>query len=192
MQGDGHTDYTSYIICLTKYYSLEIIAEISLRDYTKRYKQFLTQVFSRDNVLQLIPHATISLFLEYSINGAIDERLKSLISALGMIFLNIPLDCTDSPDLRKLSGALVNRAKLTFNDLVNSRDIIRSTHENPPFSFREWEETRSFYDHPPIHHRPYYEERDNDKQIDAAESGKCKKYYSIYDQQTLTGGIMAI
>jgi hypothetical protein len=109
-----------------------------------------------------------------------------------MIFLNTPADRIDSPDLRKLSGALANRAKLTFNDLVNRRDIMKSTCENPSSSFREWEETGSFYGRPPIRHRPFYEGRDNDKQIDAAESGKCKKYYSTYGQQTLTGGIMAI
>ena len=109
-----------------------------------------------------------------------------------MIFLNIPADSTDSPDLRKLSRIFVNRATLTFNDLVNHRDIIFSTHDNPPSSFREWEETGSFYGHPSIHYRPFYEGRDNDKHIDAAETDKCKKYYSVYGQQTLTGEIMTI
>jgi hypothetical protein len=192
LQGDGSRDYTPYIDCLTRYYSLETAAEPSLRDYTKRYKQLLAQVFSPDSVLQLVPNAAISLLLEYSTGGALDERLKSLIPALGMIFLNTPADCTDSPDLRKLSGVLANRATLTFNDLVNTRDIMSSTHENPPSSFREWEETGSCYGRPPIRYRPFYEGRDDDKQIDSAETGKCKKYYSTYGKQTLTGGVMAI
>jgi len=109
-----------------------------------------------------------------------------------MIFLNTPADCTDSPELRNLSGLLANRARLTFNDLLNNRDVIRSTHEKPPYSFREWEDTGSFYGRPPIRHRPFYEGRDNDKAVDAAETGRCKKYYSTYGKRTLTGGIMAI
>jgi hypothetical protein len=109
-----------------------------------------------------------------------------------MNFLNTPTDCTDSPDLRKLSGILANRAILMFNDLINNHDIISSTHEIPPSSFREWKETGSFYGRPSIRYRPFYEGRDNEKHIDVAEIGKCQKYYSTYSQQTLTGGIIAI
>ena len=167
-------------------------AKPGLQDYTRRYRQLLMQVFSPDSVLQLVPNAAIPLLLQYSTGGAIDERLPSLIPALGMIFINTPTDCIDSPDLRNLSGALAERAKLTFNDLVNNRDIIRSTDECPPHSLREWEETGSFYGRFPIRHRPFYEGRDNDKAVDASETGRCKKYYSTYGQRTLTGGIMAI
>jgi hypothetical protein len=186
-------DYTPYIDCLTRYYSLENDAKAGPRNYTRRYKQLLLQVFSPDSVLQLLPNTAIPLLLEYSTSGAVDKRLPSLIPALGMIFINTPTDCTDSPDLRKLSGTLAERAKLTFNDLVNKRDIVRSTDESPPYSPREWEETGSFYGRPPIRHRPFYEGRDNtEKPVDASENGRCKKYYSPYRQQTLTGGIMAI
>ena len=140
------------------------------------------QIFSRDNILQLILYMMISLFLEYSINKIIDEWLKSLISTLEMIFLNISLDYIDSSDLRKLSKIFVNRVKFMFNDLINNHDIIHNIHENSSFSFHEWEEIRNFYDHSFIHYRSYYEEWDNNKQIDAIEFDKCKKYYSIYDQ----------
>ena len=130
------------------------------------------QVFSPDSVLQLVPNTAIPLLLKYSTSGAVDKRLPSLIPALGMIFINTPTDCTDSPDLRKLSGTLAERAKLTFNDLVNKRDIVRSTDESPPYSPREWEETGSFYGCPPIRYRPFYEGRDNsEKPADASESG---------------------
>ena len=192
LQGDCYEDYRPYIDCLTKYYTLEEGIETRLKAYTRRYRQLLTQVFSPDSVLQLVPNAAISLLLEYSTGGDPDERLSSLIPALGMIFLNTPADCTDSPELRNLSGLLANRARLTFNDLLNNRDVIRSTHEKPPHSFREWEDTGSFYGRPPIRHRPFYEGRDNDKAVDAAETGRCKKYYSTYGKRTLTGGIMAI
>ena len=192
LQGDGHQDYTPYVDCLTRYYDLEMQAKPGLQDYTRRYRQLLMQVFSPDSVLQLVPNAAIPLLLQYSTGGAIDERLPSLIPALGMNFINTPTDCIDSPDLRNLSGALAERAKLTFNDLVNNRDIIRSTDECPPHSLREWEETGSFYGRFPIRHRPFYEGRDNDKAVDASETGRCKKYYSTYRQRTLTGGIMAI
>jgi Kyakuja-Dileera-Zisupton transposase len=150
------------------------------------------QVFSPDSVLQLVPHAAIPLLLQYSTSGVVNERLSSLIPALGMIFINMSTECTDSPDLRKLSRTLAERAKLTFNDLVNNRDIIRNTNECPPYLSREWEETGSFYGRPLIRYRPFYEGRDNDKDVDASETGRCKKYYSTYAQRTLTGGIMAI
>jgi hypothetical protein len=140
----------------------------------------------------LVPNAAISLLLNYSTGGTPDKRLSSLIPALGMIFINTPIDCMDLPDLRKLSGVLAHRAKITFDDLVNNRDIVCSTHESPPYVSHEWEETGSFYGRPPIRYRPFYEGRDNDNAIDAAETGRCKKYYSTYGQRTLTGGIMAI
>ena len=146
------------------------------------------QVFSPDSVLQLVPNAAIPLLLEYSTGGAPHERLSSLIPALGMIFINTPTHFTDSTELRNLSGILANRAQVTFNDLVDNR----STHDTPPYSFREWEDTGSFYGRPPIRYPPFYEGRDNDKAVDAAETGRCKKYYSTYGKRTLTGGIMAI
>jgi Kyakuja-Dileera-Zisupton transposase len=150
------------------------------------------QVFSPDSVLQLVPNAAISLLLEYSAGGPIPERLPSLIPALGMIFLNTPTDYINFQDLRNLSGVLANRAKVSFDDLVQNRDIIRNAHEQPSYSPREWEDTGSFYGHAPLRHRPFYEGRDNDATVDSAETGSCKKYYSTYKKQTLTGGLMAI
>lgn len=90
LQGNDYEDYWSYIDCLIRYYSLEKDAKNGLTIYTRRYRQLLTQVFSPDSILQLIPNAAISLLLKYSIDGAPNERLSSLIPALGMIFINTP------------------------------------------------------------------------------------------------------
>ena len=155
------------------------------------------QVFSRDSVLQLVPSSAIPLLLEYSDGGPPDEQLGSLIPALGMIFINTPTvgndkELVDMPELRRLSGTLAHRAILTFNDLVNNRNLVHIPLQPPQSLPRDWEDNGAFYGHPPIRHRPYYEGRDNDKNIDASESGQCKKYYSTYGKQTLTGGVLAL
>ena len=149
-------------------------------------------MFSRDSVLQLVPHAAIPLLQEYAATGSISETLPSLIPALGMIFLNTTLDYIDSPELRPLSGVLATRAHLMYQDLVQKRDIIRNTHERPTYTPREWEDTGTFYGRPPVRYRPFYEGRDDDANIDSSEKGACQKYYSTYEKQTLTGGLMAI
>lgn len=148
-------------------------------------------------MLQLVPNSAISLLVEYSNGGPPNERLSSFIPALGMVFINTPTvahnkEPIDAPELRRLSGTLARRATLIYNDLVNNRDIIRTSSQSPQYSPRDWEDTGSFYGHPPIRHRPYYEGRDDDKIIDRAESGQCKKYYSTYGKQSLTGGVMAL
>jgi hypothetical protein len=114
-----------------------------------------------------------------------------------MIFLNTPTDNTDSQnsqELRNLCQVLATRATLMFDDLVHNRAIIRSNTDRPAFSPYDWEDTGSFYGRPPLRHRPFYEGRDNELEttVDSAETGKCKKYYSTYKQQTLTGGLMAL
>lgn len=149
-------------------------------------------MFSPDSILQLVPHGAIPLLHEYSAGGSTSERLPSLIPALGMLFLNTPPDDINSQDLRDLSKVLATRARLMYENLVHDRDIVRNTQEPPSYSSHEWEDTGSFYGHPPIRHRPYYEGRDNDTEVDSAETGTCKKYYSTYKKQTLTGGLMAI
>ena len=167
------------------------------KDYTRRYRQLLLQVFSRDSVLQLIPVSAIPLLLQYSVDGPPDKALSALIPAFGMLFINTPTisdseEPINTPELRQLSKTLALRAELTFNDLINKRDIIRTPSQPPQSSLRDWEETGSFYGHPPIRHRPYYEGRDDDQNIDASESSQCKKYYSTYKKQKLTGGVMAL
>jgi hypothetical protein len=148
-------------------------------------------------VLQLVPNSAISLLVEYSNGGPPNERLGSFIPALGMVFINTPTvahnkEPIDASELRQLSRALACRATLIYNDLVNNRDVIRTSLQPPQYSPRDWEDTGTFYGHPPIRHRPYYEGRDDDKNIDRAESGQCKKYYSTYGKQSLTGGVMAL
>jgi len=167
------------------------------KDYTRRYRQLLLQVFSRDSVLQLIPVSAIPLLLQYSVGGPPDKALSAFIPAFGMLFINTPTisdseEPINTPELRQLSRTLALRAELTFNDLINKRDVICTPSQPPQSSLRDWEETGSFYGHPPIRHRPYYEGRDDDQNIDASESSECKKYYSTYKKQKLTGGVMAL
>jgi hypothetical protein len=97
----------------------------------ERYRGFLRQVFSNDSILQLIPHAAISLFQEYSKGGAPDRRLQPLIPALGLLFRESDHD-DPIPELRNLCGTLGDRAQSVYNDLVTSRQIIRETKESPP------------------------------------------------------------
>ena len=188
----GLEDYTPFINCLTTYCGFADHNENKHLKYTNRYKQLLLQVFSPDSVLQLVTHAAIPLLREYAAGGPISEKLPSLIPALGMIFLNTPPNYLDSQELRDLSGVLATRAHLMYENLVRSRDIICNTQARPTCSEHEWEDTGSFYGHPPIRHRPFYEGRDDDANVDSAETGSCKKYYSTYKKQTLTGGLMAI
>ena len=160
------------------------------------------QVFSRDSVLQLVPNSAITLLLEYSNDRPPDKRLGSLIPALAMIFINTPntsntlslgdQELINAPELRRLSRILAHRAIVTFNNLVNNREFIRTPLQPPQSLPRDWEDNGAFYGHSSIRHRPYYEGRDDDKNIDASESGQCKKYYATYGKQTLTGGIMAL
>ena len=79
-------DYSTYTACLSAYHRLEQSDDKKL--YTRRYRQFLLQVFSADSVLQLVPNAAIQLLQKYSEGGPPDPRLQPLIPALGMIFLN--------------------------------------------------------------------------------------------------------
>src|SRR5438046_572806 len=101
-------DYRSYIVCLLAYHHLEQSDDKKL--YTCRYRQFLLQVFSADNVFQLVPNAAIQLLQKYSEGSPPDPQLQPLIPALGMIFLNayqpINNQYSGMAELRLLSGTL--------------------------------------------------------------------------------------
>jgi len=155
------------------------------------------QVFSRDNVLQLVSNLVISLLLKYSNGESSNEWLSSLIPALEMIFINIFIieidkEPIDTSELRRLSGILVHHATFIFNNLVQKRDIFRAFMQSPESLSRDWEDNENFYDRSFIHRRFYYEERDNDRNIDKAKTDQCKKYYSIYDKQNLIDEFMTI
>ena len=51
--------YSTYTVRLSVYYRLEQSDDKKL--YTRRYRQFLLQVFSADSILQLVPNAAIQL-----------------------------------------------------------------------------------------------------------------------------------
>lgn len=150
-------DYRSFIFCLTRYDILETTNEF--KDYTRRYRQFLLQVFSRDSVLQLVPHSAIQLLREYSTGSPHDHRLRSLIPALGMIFINMPTlrNEIEESELRGLSATLADRATVTYDDLVNNRHHVRTPLQPPPSLPQDWEDTGSFYGKPHLHYRPFYE-----------------------------------
>ena len=189
-------NYNIYSACLLAYCNLEQSNKNPV--YVRRYRQFLLQVFSTDNVLQLVPNAAISLLQKYSEGEPPDRRLQPLIPALGMIFLNIDQLNDRSiqmgmPELRQLCGILAQRANVVFHDLIHQREIIMEPLQPPPSPPpRHWETIGCYYGRSPIRHRPYYEGRDSDRSIDDDESRACRKYYSTYTKQTLTGGLMAL
>ena len=63
-------DYSTYTACLSAYHRLEQSDDKKL--YTRRYRQFLLQVFSADSVLQLVPIAALQLLQKYSEGGPPD------------------------------------------------------------------------------------------------------------------------
>src|SRR5439155_6935207 len=68
-------DYSTYTACLSAYHRLEQSDDKKL--YTRRYRQFLLQVFSADSVLQLVPNAAIQLLQKYSEGCPPDPDRKS-------------------------------------------------------------------------------------------------------------------
>ncbi len=112
-----------------------------------------------------------------------------------MLFVNRSPDNLESNELQELSRVLANRAHVMYEKLVQARNnVICDTHEAPAYYSGDWEDTRSFYRRPPLRHRPYYQNKDNDNSTSAdnSETGSCKKYYSTYKKkQSLTGGLMA-
>ena len=188
-------DYSTYTACLSAYHRLEQSDDKKL--YTRRYRQFLLQVFSADSVLQLVPNAAIQLLQKYSEGCPPDPRLQPLIPALGMIFLNayhpINNQYSGMAELRLLSGTLAQRANVVFHHLVHDREtVIEPLQSSPPTLPRYWETTGCYYGRPAVRYRPYYEGRDSDKSVDTAESEVCRKFYSTYTKQSLTGGLMAL
>ena len=168
-------DYSTYTACLSAYHRLEQSDDKKL--YTRRYRQFLLQVFSADSVLQLVPNAAIQLLQKYSEGGPPDPRLQPLIPALGMIFLNayhpINNQYSGMAELRLLSGTLAQRANVIFHHLVHDREtVIEPLQSSPPTLPRYWETTGCYYGRPAVCYRPYYEGRDS-KSVDTAESEVC-------------------
>lgn len=147
-------------------------------------------------MLQIVPHSAIPVLLEYSATEQFSEKLPALIPGLGMLFINKPPDHLESKELQGLSRVLANRAHVMYESLVQERNnVICNSHERPPHYSGDWEDTGSFYGRPPLRHRPYYQNRDNNNgaSADNSEPGFCKKYYSTYKKkQSLTGGLMAL
>src|SRR5436190_20838661 len=119
-------DYSTYTACLSAYHRLEQSDDKKL--YTRRYRQFLLQVFSADSVLQLVPNAAIQLLQKYSEGCPPDPRLQPLIPALGMIFLNayhpINNQYSGMAELRLFFVKFAQGENLVFLNLVKIGEIV--------------------------------------------------------------------
>jgi len=175
--------------------------------YSARYRQLLLQVFSSDFVLQIIRPPAIDLLKEYS-RGEFEPnpRLAALCPAFGMLFLNMDIDLQtkklqDSPNLRRLASALADRARNVYDHLVESRVMIDEGNDeavdeqnSDDGTVNDWSVTGCYYGKPYVRYRPFYEGRDEETVDDAAgkEVGSsCKKYFSTYSKDKLTGGLLA-
>ena len=163
-----------------------------------RYRQLLQQAFSSDSILQLINVDAILFLNEYSTGQSPDPRLTPLVPALGMIFMNL-YSGTESQEtisavetvLRPLCKLLATRAVSVFEDLVLRRTIVVEPTQEPE-SDNDVEKTRCWYGRQPYRVRPFYEGKDIESERNVKEEGSCRKLYSTYSKNNLTGGLMAL
>ena len=163
-----------------------------------RFRQLLQQTFSSDSILQLITPAVIPLMLDYAKGEAPDDRLTAFVPALGMVFRNL-----QSPQeshavveamhniLRPFCRLLASRARNIFDDLVLRREVILASMLNP-CDDDNFEETGCYYGKPPCRARPFYEGKDIANEKSIKDEGTCRKLYSTYTKNNLTGGLMAL
>lgn len=182
---------------LTFYCNLRIPNNSKL---SRRYHQFLQQIFSSDCILQLITPNSIPFLHLYSVNGQVNPKLGALIPALGMLFRNL---CSESQDpqfelnmmriLQRLCGMLAERAQRIYDNLLLHREtVVESSVECNDLSIQDWQQTGCYYGRKPCRLRPFYEGKDVDKTGNVIEEGTCRKLYSTYGKKSLTGGLMAL
>lgn len=166
-------------------------------DLHGRFRQLLQQIFSSDSILQLITPAAIPLLIEYANGDHPNIRLNAFIPALGMIFTNMQAETGEvirilHDTLRPLSKVLATRARNVFEDLILRREVIFSKTFNPPSGHDDFEKTGCYYGKIPYRARPFYEGRDIMNEKSSNEEGTCRKLYSTYTKNNLTGGLMAL
>ena len=166
---------------------------------SRRYQQFLRQIFSSDSVLQLITPRAIPLLLRYSNGEQPDPALSALVPALGMLFINLysesqgpQFEPSMATILRPLCRVLAERAKMIYEDLIAKRDVIVSDDGHEEIHTRSWEQTGCYYGKAICRLRPFYEGKDIEKPGNVNDEGTCRKLYSTYGKKNLTGGLMAL
>jgi hypothetical protein len=192
-------DYDKNIMfqALSFYQNISPTATLELRS---RYRQLLQQVFSLDSVLQLVALDSIPLLKAYAEGERPRPRLSPLLPALGMLFVNLysgtePQEVIVNMEavLRPLCNVLAKRAQTVYHDLISRRTVV----VDPATSMlssdaTDFEETGCYYGKPPHRIRPYYEGRDVDNERSITDDGTCRKFYSSYKQNNLSGGLMAL
>ena len=180
---------------LTVYYETRNTASPDLHN---RYRQLLQQMFSSDSILQLITWAAIPLMLDYAEGQAPDDRLTPFVPALGMVFRNLqspqePQEVVDivHKSLRSLCAILAMRARNIFDDVVLRREVLHTTTLNS-LGDDDFEETGCHYGKPPCRVRPFYEGKDASDKKSIKTEATCRKLYSTYTKNNLTGGLMAL
>ena len=163
---------------------------------SKRFHQFLRQIFSSDNILQLIRPKAIPMLRSYSEGQTAHPSLSAFVPALEMLFRNI--DCqteigqTVDRKIREVYGLLAQRAQSIYEDILHSRNVILQSRPLHSMDKFEFEDTGCYYGRPPYRNRPFYEGRDVESVANVNKEGSCRKLYSTYGKKTLTGGLMAL
>jgi len=133
-----------------------------------RFHQLLRQLFSADSILQLVsPNAIepLSRFGSSDPPTSPDDELGPQVPAFGMLFKNLDSRVLVRPDhliatnlqhyatatrevdlrLRRLAALMARRAKNVYENLVNSRLVLRMPDDNSLVSNNEWQETGCNY-----------------------------------------------
>ena len=180
---------------LTTYCNLDVFE--TRPTLAHRLHQFIRQIFSSDNVLQLITPEAIPLLVSYSDGDEPDDKLGPLVPAFGMIQLNLGNDAASRDVealLRVICGVLARRAEQVFEKLKDSRKWVKK----PPMNWEaanselDWERTGCYYGKPPFRPRPFYEGKDTEVTGNFKDEGSCRKLYTTYGKKALTGGLMAL
>lgn len=124
--------------------------------------------------------------------------MGALVPAVGMVLRNLdttlPAQSALQPHIRCLCGLLTKRAHIIYQHFINSRDIIVPVPTEDEYINQgdDWQRTGCFYGKAAYRPRPFYEGRDIDQVGNFQDEGTCRKLYSTYGKNTLTGGLMAI
>lgn len=165
---------------------------------SRRFHQLLRQIFSSDSILQLVCTKAIEPLTHYGQGLPLDDTLGALIPAFGMIFRNLdqglPVTMAVEGRMRKLASLLARRARTVFDSLVRTREVVHQVAlpQSMEEEARNWQTMGSYYGRDPRRVRPFYEGRDIAKSGNMVDEGSCRKLYSTYSKQNLTGGLMAL
>ena len=163
-----------------------------------RYRQLFQQVFSSDNILQLISVDAIPFLHDYVNGQNPDPHLMPLVPALGMIFINLyseaePQEIVFAVEtlLRPLCMLLAIRARSIFEDLGLRGTVIIEQMQTLE-SDNDVEKSGYCYGRQSYRVRSLYEGKDVESERNVKDEGSCRKFYLIYSKNNLTGGLMVL